>query len=59
MITTRRVEQVFNWIEFKSSARKRTYDSSTGVYTWLTEDITNPDLPNINQLTFQFNQMRK
>jgi hypothetical protein len=37
-----------NWIEFKSSARKRTYDSSTGVYTWLTEDITNPDLPNIN-----------
>jgi hypothetical protein len=57
--TTRRVEQVFNWIEFKSSARKRTYDSSTGVYTWLTEDITNPDLPNINQLDISIQSNEK
>jgi hypothetical protein len=48
-----------NWIEFKSSARKRTYDSSTGVYTWLTEDITNPDLPNINQLDISIQSNEK
>jgi hypothetical protein len=48
-----------NWVEFKSSARKRTYDSSTGVYTWLTEDITNPDLPNINQLDISIQSNEK
>ena len=39
-----------NWTEFKTDVRKRHYDSATGQYTWVVEDVTNPDLPNINQL---------
>jgi hypothetical protein len=29
------------------------------VYTWLTEDITNPDLPNINQLDISIQSNEK
>ena len=39
-----------NWTEIKTDVRKRQYDSATGQYTWVVEDVTNPDLPNINQL---------
>jgi len=30
--------------------RKRSFNKSTGQYSWDTEDITNPDVPNINQV---------
>jgi hypothetical protein len=39
-----------NWVEFKTDARKRTYDPATGAYTWQIEDIEKADTPNINQI---------
>jgi hypothetical protein len=39
-----------NWIEFKTDARKRTYNSGTGEYTWQMEDVESADTPNINQI---------
>ena len=39
-----------NWNEMKTDARKRIYDKSTGQYTWLVEDISSSDTPNINQI---------
>jgi hypothetical protein len=39
-----------NWVEFKTDARKRSYDSSTGEYFWEIEDIESADTPNINQI---------
>jgi len=39
-----------NWNEFKTDARKRTFNKSTGQYTWQIEDLENADTPNINQL---------
>lgn len=39
-----------NWTEFKTDARKRTFDSQTGEYYWEIEDIESADTPNINQL---------
>ena len=41
---------ISNWIEFKTDARKRAFNSSTGVYTWEIEDVADADTPNINQL---------
>ena len=47
-----------NWREFKTDTLKRTYDASTKKYTWETPDLSNPDLPNINQLDIpiQYNE---
>lgn len=39
-----------NWSEHLSNLRKRTFNKSTGQYTWDTEDLSNPDVPNINQV---------
>lgn len=39
-----------NWTEFKTDARKRIYNPSTGSYTWQIEDLENADTPNINQI---------
>ena len=39
-----------NWNEFKTDARKRVYNSTTGEYTWEIEDVTSAETPNINQL---------
>jgi hypothetical protein len=39
-----------NWTEFKTDARKRTFDPSTGEYLWQIEDVENADTPNINQM---------
>jgi hypothetical protein len=39
-----------NWVEFKTDARKRTYDPATSAYTWQIEDIEKADTPNINQI---------
>lgn len=41
---------ISNWNELKTDARKRIFDSSTGVYTWQTEDVSDADTANINQL---------
>jgi hypothetical protein len=44
-----------NWNEFKTDARKRTYDPQTGTYTWVIEDVENADTPNINQIDIPIN----
>lgn len=36
--------------EFKTDIRKKEYDSVSGKYIWSDEDITNPDVININQV---------
>jgi hypothetical protein len=44
-----------NWNEYKTDIRKKAYNTTTMKYYWLTEDITNGDLPNINQLDITIN----
>jgi hypothetical protein len=39
-----------NWNEFKTDARKRVFNASTGEYNWQIEDVADADTPNINQL---------
>ena len=39
-----------NWKEFKTDARKRTFNPGTGEYTWEIEDVESADTPNINQI---------
>jgi len=39
-----------NWVEYKTDAKKRIYDPSTQQYTWEDQDVTNAEVPNINQL---------
>lgn len=39
-----------NWIEYKTDARKRKRNESTGVWTWEIENVSDADTPNINQL---------
>lgn len=48
-----------NWIEFKTDARKRTYNVQTGTYTWEIEDIENAETPNINQLDLSIQSNEK
>ena len=45
-----------NWNEYKTDARKRIFDSSTGQYSWKTEDVSSADTPNINQLDIPIRQ---
>lgn len=39
-----------NWIEYKSDIRKRIYNPNTGFYEWTVENVTDPEVTNINQL---------
>lgn len=39
-----------NWVEYKTDARKRQFDPSTGEYLWEMEDVSNAETPNINQI---------
>lgn len=39
-----------NWTEYKSDLRKKTFNTETGFYEWATEDTSDPDTVNINQL---------
>ena len=48
--STQKTASYSNWTEFKTDARKRTFDKSTGQYTWQIEDVSSADTPNINQL---------
>jgi hypothetical protein len=42
--------QFTDWIQFKTDLRKKVYDSNTGVYNWVIEDVSDADTVNINQL---------
>jgi len=48
--TNQKTGAISNWNEFKTDTRKRTFDATTGVYTWEIEDVADADTPNINQL---------
>lgn len=39
-----------NWNEFKTDIRKKNYNTTTGKFTWIVEDVTSADTPNVNQL---------
>jgi hypothetical protein len=39
-----------NWVEYKTPERKKVYDNSKGIYVWATEDPSNANSVNINQL---------
>jgi hypothetical protein len=39
-----------NWVEYKTPERKKVYDSAKGIYVWATEDPSNANSVNINQL---------
>jgi hypothetical protein len=39
-----------NWNELKTDAKKRIFDPATQQYSWEVQDITNAEVPNINQL---------
>ena len=38
------------WTELKTPTKKQILDKATGLYTWSTEDMNNPEVININQL---------
>ena len=45
-----------NWNEFKTDIRKKTYNTTTGQFQWVVEDVTNADTPNVNQLDIPINK---
>jgi hypothetical protein len=47
---TQKTASFSNWNEIKTDARKRVHDKGTGGYTWVLEDVSSADMPNINQL---------
>jgi hypothetical protein len=48
-----------NWIEVKSEIRKKTYDSTKGVYIWADENVQDPEATNINQLDISISKGEK
>lgn len=48
-----------NWIQYLTDARARTYNSSTGEWTWNIEDVSDADTVNINQLDVAINSGEK
>ena len=39
-----------NWNEYKTDSKKRIFDPATQQYSWQVQDVTNAEMPNINQL---------
>ena len=39
-----------NWKEYKTDAKKRIFNPATQQYSWEVQDVTNAEMPNINQL---------
>lgn len=44
------------WKEIMTKARRKAYDSSTGLYEWTNEDVANPDVVNTNQIELPINR---
>jgi hypothetical protein len=42
--------QFTDWTQFRTDLRKKVYDSNTGLYNWVIEDVSDADTVNINQL---------
>jgi hypothetical protein len=47
------------WIPYKTPIRTRTYNSTTEDWEWDIEDVSNADVPNINQLDIAINRSEK
>jgi len=45
-----------NWVEFKTDARKRVFNATTGEYSWQIENVADADTPNINQIDIPIQQ---
>lgn len=41
---------ISNWIEMKTEAKTRVFNPVTNSYTWQQQDVSNAEVPNINQL---------
>ena len=39
-----------NWNQMLTDARKRDYNKALGIWTWITEDVSDANTPNINQI---------
>ena len=48
--TAKKTAAFSNWKPLTTLARKRSLNKSTGVFTWVVEDQTDPNVVNINQL---------
>ena len=47
---TQNTGAISNWIEFMTPARQRLFNPATGGYTWESQDVSNADVPNMNQI---------
>ena len=47
---TNKIASFSNWNLITSDVRSRTFNATTGDYTWNAEDLSNPDVVNINQV---------
>ena len=47
---TQNTGAISNWNEILTPTRRRIFDPATGGYTWEVQDVSNADMPNINQL---------
>ena len=56
---TARTGYFSNWVEVHSGLRKRKYDKINEKWTWETEDISDADIPNINQLDIPISPQEK
>ena len=48
-----------NWNQSLTDVRKRTYNKALDVWTWASEDVTDANTPNINQLDISIQQNEK
>ena len=44
-----------NWVSLASHSKKQIFDKATGLYSWTSDDMNNPDVININQLDIPIN----
>ena len=51
--------QFANWVQFKSDARKKVYDTNTGTYIWEIVDVSDANTVNINQLDISITRGEK
>jgi hypothetical protein len=50
IVATPSVAAFSNWTNLTTTSLKRVYDAATDTFTWIIDDINNPDTVNINQL---------
>ncbi len=48
-----------NWNQMLTDARKRNYNKALGIWTWEVEDVSDANVPNINQIDIPIQQNEK